>query len=238
LILPLIYFLGWWQTGSFRQAFNATVAWIFGYAIAAGSILALDVGGYDGVVRATPDSPGAALAILGGFVGMWISNILWRRRGGDPPRQPGKWERTFRAMFGQEQRRPKKRRPASQAPPPPPQQAPPHQQPVDAQYRPAPQYQNAPAQSQAYPAPPNSQGHAHQPQYQSAPMQPQQAGPHGYPAPPSGQQPPRRQPASRPSQQGRRNSPTMDKYAKATGRALGAMFGGKKSKSTKRSGPR
>jgi DNA-binding transcriptional regulator of glucitol operon len=34
LILPLIYFLGWWQTGSFRQAFNATVAWIFGYAIA------------------------------------------------------------------------------------------------------------------------------------------------------------------------------------------------------------
>jgi hypothetical protein len=211
LILPLIYVLGWKQTGSLRQAFNGTVAWIFGYAAAAGTILILDVGGYDGVIRATPDSPGAALAILGGFVGMWISNILWRRRGGDPPREPGRWERAFRAMISGEKQSKKKRKSVSgqsqpQQPPVP--QAPPQQQPVDAQYRPAPGYQNAPMQPQA--------------------AQPQYSAPAAQARPVQAQQPPVQQP--RPARKQSRRSPTADKYAKATGRALGAMFRGSKKK--------
>lgn len=203
LIIPLIYFLAWWQTGSFRQAFNATIAWIIGYGIAAGTILLLDVGGYD-TISATPDSPGAALAILGGFIAMWISNIIWRRRGGDPPREPGKWERAFRAMASGEQKpKKKKKRPAAPTQPQvaPPPARPQQPAPVDAQYRPAPnQPQGAP-------------------QYQAAQTQPPYQGPV--------QQKPA--PAQEP-----RNSPTADKYAKATGRALGAMFRSSSSSSKKR----
>lgn len=207
LIIPLIYFLAWWQTGSLRQAFNATIAWIIGYGIAAGAILLMDVGGYD-TISATPDSPGAAVAILAGFVGMWISNIIWRRRGGDPPREPGKWERAFRAMTSGEQK-PKKKRSAA----PPQQQVPAPRsqaqqpQPVDAQYRPA----------QA------SQFQATQPQ--SAPQQ--QGGP-----------PPQQGPVHRksPASQASRNSPAADKYAKATGRALGAMFRSSSKPSKKKPG--
>lgn len=216
LIVPLIYFLGWWQTGSFRQAFNGTIAWIIGYGIVAGGILLLDYGGYDGV-SATPESPASAVAILGGFIGMWTSNIIWRRRGGDPPRKPGKWERAIRATVTGEKKKPKKKKPRpSVAPPqqapPPPQQAPQAAQPppVDAQYRPAP---NQPQQS---------------PQYQAAQAQP------GPQQPPVTQRPPQ-QPA--PSGKQTRNSPTADKYAKATGRALGAMFRGS-SKSDSKKKPR
>ena len=222
LIVPLIYFLGWWQTGSLRQAFNGTIAWILGYAVAAGSILALDVGGYD-FVRATPDSPGAALAILGGFIGMWISNIIWRSRGGDPVREPGKWERSFRAMMGKE--KPKKRKrpapsPQRQVQSPQYHQVPQSSQqtsgpaPVDAQYRPA---GAASAGQQVYRAQP----------------QPQQSPAHGGAAqqrvgPPNTSPHPQRpeQGQTQRKKRDQRNSPTADRYAKATGRALGAMFRG------------
>lgn len=204
LIIPLIYFLAWWQTGSLRQAFNGTIAWIIGYGIAAFTILMLDFGGYAGVT-ATPESPAAGVAILGGFVGMWISNIVWRRRGGDPERTPGKWERAARAMIGQDQKsgaKKKKKRPAKpQGQVAPPQQRQPQQPaPVDAQYR------AAPGQSQP------AQG------YQAAQTQP--AG-QPQPTPPVRQGPVNEKPRSKDEP---RRSETADKYAKATGRALGAMF--------------
>jgi hypothetical protein len=221
LLIPLIYFLGWWQTGSLRQAFNGTVAWIIGYGIAAGVILFLDVGGYSGIA-ATPDSPGAGLAILGGFIGMWTSNILWRRRGGDPPRKQGKWERSARALLGMDKKKKKKRpagaqgtQPRPQQQIPPPQQQPAGMTPVDAQYRPA---QQTPQQ----PAPPPRHQQPQQPapaqQFQQVSHPPQHIAPQ---PPPQGAK-----------KQESRNSPTADKYAKATGRALGAMFrSGNKKKS-------
>lgn len=232
MLIPLIYFLGWWQTGSLRQAFNGTVAWIVGYALAAALILFLDVGGFSGIT-ATPDSPGAGLAILGGFIGMWTSNILWRRRGGDPPRKYGKWERSVRAMIGMDKKKKKKksakqpsmRQPAPQQQMPPPPQ-PQHQPvsattPMDAQYRPAPG--SAP--------PPPAQGQEPQP----AAGQPFQQAPAGPPQ--AGQFPQQSQQAGQPTQgktkQQKRNSPTADKYAKATGRALGAMFRSPDKKKTK-----
>lgn len=224
LLIPLIYFLGWWQTGSLRQAFNGTVAWIVGYALAAALILFLDVGGFSGIA-ATPDSPGAGLAILGGFIGMWTSNILWRRRGGDPPRKYGKWERSVRAMMGMDKKKKKKKKSAKQPslrqpapqqqmppPPPPPQQPVAATAPMDAQYRPA--QGSAPQPPAQGPAPQPASGQ----QFQQSP-----AGP-----PQNGQYPPQSQQAAQPAQgktkQQKRNSPTADKYAKATGRALGAMF--------------
>ena len=217
LIIPLIYFLGWWQTGSFRQALNGTIAWIIAFSAVALALLAMDVGGFSGMT-ATPDSPAAAIAILGGFIGMWISNYIWRRRGGDPERKPGKWERSARAMLGMDKKKPKKKKkpamqgppPQQQMPPPPPQQQQPvGAPPVDAEYR--------PANGTANPQPP-------QPQQVPAPQQPgQQPGP----APQFQQAVPPEQPQQAPPKKKkpqRRNSETADKYAKATGRALGAMF--------------
>jgi hypothetical protein len=239
LIIPLIYFLGWWQTGSFRQAFNGTVAWIIAYAIVAGTLLLLDVGGLSGMT-ATPDSPAAGIAILGGFIGMWISNYLWRRRGGDPPRKPGKWERSVRAMLGMDKKAKKKKKPAMQQPAPQKQMPPSRQQPtgvapMDAQYRPA----NGSAQShpQQQPASPGPQSPPQQPPAPEPAPQFQQA--HAT-APPAGQyppaqQPPPQQPAPVRKKKSPRNSPTADKYAKATGRALGAMFRGPSKKKSKNS---
>jgi hypothetical protein len=241
LIIPLIYFLGWWQTGSLRQALNGTIAWIIAFSAVALTLLAMDVGGFSGMT-ATPDSPAAAIAILGGFIGMWISNYIWRRRGGDPVRKHGKLERSFRAMFGMNGKKKSKKKqglPPQPAPPPyyppPPQQPPVGVTPVDAQYRPvqqpgpAPEFNQQPPPPQAGPAPGQPQvapqnNHAAQPapQYQAAP--------------PPGQtqfvQPPPPPPPARKKSK-RRNSPTADKYAKATGRALGAMFRGSGKKKPK-----
>jgi hypothetical protein len=242
LIIPLVYFLGWWQTGSLRQAFNGTIAWIVAFSICALALLALDVGGFSGLT-ATPDSPAAGIAILGGFIGMWISNYLWRRRGGDPPRKAGKWERAFRAIIGKDEK--KKKRPAipsqqpqQQMPQPPPQQQPVAAAPVDAQYRPAPNSapsQHAQQQQQAFDPhmqeqkPPPQQQHTAAPQFQQSPTGGSLQG--QYPvqqaAPPS---PMKKKP--------RRNSPTANKYAKATGRALGAMFRGSDKKKSKKSSSR
>jgi hypothetical protein len=232
LIIPLIYFLGWWQTGSLRQAFNGTIAWILAFSAVALALLFLDVGGFSGL-SATPESPAAAIAILAGFVGMWISNYLWRRRGGDPIRKPGKWERSMRAMLGMDKKKKgtKKRAPAMQAPapqqqvppPPPPQPVQSAPAPVDAQYRPAQQPGISHAPQQTFQSAPAGQQPAPQPQPGAPPGTVQQ-----YPAPVQSQPPPP------PRKKKRRNSPTADKYAKATGRALGAMFrGGDKKKKTK-----
>jgi pyruvate/2-oxoglutarate dehydrogenase complex dihydrolipoamide acyltransferase (E2) component len=179
IIIPLIYVMAYRFCRSFRQSFHETAAFVIGYLGSAGVILALDVGGYDGL-RATPDSPGAALAILGGFVGMIVSHVRWKRRGGDPPRQPGAWERAIRASISGT---PKAKRPAAR----------PASRPVAAQ----------PAPTQKVAASPS----------------------------PASPQPPHEAPARQASANGERRSPSADKYAKATGRALAAMFNsGKKPK--------
>ncbi len=230
LIIPLIYFLGWWQTGSLRQALNGTIAWIIAFSAVALGLLALDVGGFSGMT-ATPDSPAAAIAILGGFIGMWISNYVWRRRGGDPERKPGKWERSARAMLGMDKKKPKKKKkPAAQGSPPQQQMPPPSPQqqqpvaaaPVDAQYRPA---NGSASQQPPQPGQATSAQQPVQPHVQQAPLPPEQA---------PGDQPPQQAPAPPPKRKKqRRNSETADKYAKATGRALGAMFRGSDKKKSK-----
>jgi hypothetical protein len=248
LIIPLIYFLGWWQTGSLRQAFNGTIAWIAAFSIIALALLAMDVGGFSGMT-ATPDSPAAAIAILGGFIGMWISNYLWRRRGGDPPRNPGKWERAARAMLGMDKKKKKKKKakpamqgppPYQQMPPPPPAQQPVAAAPMDAQYRPAPAgpppSQQQPAASPANTGQPQSGQPAMQPNYQAqpAPQQPagfQQSPQHPSPGPQQVPVQPVPTPTAKKSKD--RTSPTANKYAKATGRALGAMFRGSDKKKKK-----
>jgi pyruvate/2-oxoglutarate dehydrogenase complex dihydrolipoamide acyltransferase (E2) component len=180
IIIPLIYVMAYRFCRSFRQSFHETAAFVIGYLGSAGVILALDVGGYDGL-RATPDSPGAALAILGGFVGMIVSHVRWKRRGGDPPRQPGSWERAFRAVLSGSS---KAKRPAAR----------PASRPAAAQ--PAPTQKTVAASPQT-----------------------------------ANQQPPRAAPARQAAANGERRSPAADKYAKATGRALAAMFNsGKKAK--------
>jgi hypothetical protein len=242
LIIPLVYFLGWWQTGSLRQAFNGTIAWIVAFSICALALLAMDVGGFSGLT-ATPDSPAAGIAILGGFIGMWVSNYFWRRRGGDPPRKAGKWERALRAIVGKDEKKKKKKRPAmppqqpqQHMPQPPPQQQPVAAAPVDAQYRPAPnsapsqpaqqQQQTFDPQMQEQQSPPPQHQHMATPQFQQSP-----AG-----GPPQGQYPVQQAAPPPPKKKKpRRNSPTADKYAKATGRALGAMFRGSEKKKSKKS---
>jgi hypothetical protein len=237
LIIPLIYFLGWWQTGSLRQAFNGTIAWIIAFSICALALLALDIGGFSGLT-ATPDSPAAAIAILGGFIGMWISNYRWRRRGGDPPRKMSKWERSFRAVMDKdEKKKKKKKRPAmqqpaphQQVPPPPQQQQPAAPAPVDAEYRPAPQSeQNQPSQQ-----PQPQQAPQQQPVYATQYQQPAGPPPGNPGIPPQQPGSPSNPPAKKKKRE-QRNSPAADKYAKATGRALGAMFRGSDKKKSKKS---
>jgi hypothetical protein len=187
IIIPLIYVMAYRFCRSFRQSFHETAAWTIGYLGSAAVILALDFGGYDGI-RATPDSPGAALAILGGFVAMIVSHVRWKRRGGDPPRQPGALERAIRATIGGGKRgkRPVAARPSGQ------------QRAAQPSARPRPAQ---PAQSAM---PPREPAPAH-----AATAQP-----------PPGNAP---RPAARQSQ-------TTDKYVKATGRALAAMFNSGKKK--------
>ncbi|MCM8747430.1 hypothetical protein NET03_12950 [Thermomicrobium sp. CFH 73360] len=81
LIVPLIFVLSWRTTRRFGQAFNETVAWVVGYFVTAGVLWLTDFSGLD-LVEARPNSPGALIAVLGGFVGMFVSRWRWKRRGG------------------------------------------------------------------------------------------------------------------------------------------------------------
>jgi hypothetical protein len=96
--MPLIYFMSWRSCRRFGQAFSETAAWVIGYLIATGALLALHYGGM-GMVKATPDDPAAIVAIIGGFVGMGVSRYLWKRRGGhlEPVKNPLTDNRYFRA---------------------------------------------------------------------------------------------------------------------------------------------
>ncbi len=100
--MPLIYFMSWRSCRRFGQAFSETAAWVLGYLIATGILLALHFGGV-GLISATPDDPASVFAIIGGFIGMGVSRYLWKRRGGhlEPVNNPltnNRWFRAARAM--------------------------------------------------------------------------------------------------------------------------------------------
>ena len=97
IIVPLIVVLSWRFSHRIGQAFNETAAWVLGYLWTAGVILLLDYGGSD-LVSATPNDPGAMLAIIGGFVGMWVSPRRWKRRGGHLEPVDNRFTRAWRAM--------------------------------------------------------------------------------------------------------------------------------------------
>ena len=102
IIMPLIYVMSWRSCRRFGQAFSETAAWVVGYLIATGILLALHFGGV-GMISATPDDPASVVAIIGGFAGMGVSRYLWKRRGGhlEPVKNPlvdNRWFRAARAM--------------------------------------------------------------------------------------------------------------------------------------------
>lgn len=109
--MPLIYFMSWRSCRRFGQAFSETAAWVVGYLIATGILLALHFGGV-GMISATPDDPAAIVAVLGGFVGMGVSRYLWKRRGGhlEPVNNPlanNRWFRAARAIVMPSKNKPK-----------------------------------------------------------------------------------------------------------------------------------
>ncbi len=81
IVLPLIGLMSWRTCRSIGQAFNETVAWVVGYLVTAGALLALHVG-HPALVSVEPDDLPAVFPFIGGFVGMGVARYLWKRRGG------------------------------------------------------------------------------------------------------------------------------------------------------------
>jgi hypothetical protein len=98
LVIPLIYFLSWRTCRNFRQSFRETVAWCVGYLAVAGLILLSNYASSLTSISGLPDNPAAVAAIAGGFLGMGISRIRWKRRGGHLQRSSSPWVRAFDAM--------------------------------------------------------------------------------------------------------------------------------------------
>lgn len=91
LIVPLIFIMSWRFCRNFGQAVSETAAWIAGYLVTAGIIILLNIGSTNLMMADRPDSPAALVALLGGFVGMYISHRLWKRRGGHLNQKPNRW---------------------------------------------------------------------------------------------------------------------------------------------------
>lgn len=81
LIAPLIFIVAWVKSHSISQSITESAAWCGGYMAVAGIIIALNLGSIH-IISEAPDGPGSILPILGGFLFMWVSHMLWRRRGG------------------------------------------------------------------------------------------------------------------------------------------------------------
>lgn len=81
LIAPLIFIVAWVKSHSISQSITESAAWCGGYMAVAGIIIALNMGSIH-IISEAPDGPGSILPILGGFLFMWVSHMLWRRRGG------------------------------------------------------------------------------------------------------------------------------------------------------------
>ena len=110
LLVPLVYFLSWKSCRNLGQAMSETAAWAFAYLATVGIVLALHLW-HISIVSLAPDSPGSAVALVGGFVGMGISRWLWKRRGGHlKRREPIPWVRligrSVQAMRGTPQPKP------------------------------------------------------------------------------------------------------------------------------------
>jgi cell division septation protein DedD len=102
LIMPLIFFVSWRSCRRVGQAFSETASWAVGYLVGTGVLLLLHYGGSN-LVSANPDDPTALVAVITGFIGMWISRYLWKRRGGhlEPVNNPltnSRWFRAARAI--------------------------------------------------------------------------------------------------------------------------------------------
>jgi len=100
--MPLIFFISWRSCRRVGQAFSETAAWAVGYLVGTGLLLLLHYGG-SSLVSANPDDPSALVAVLTGFLGMWVSRYLWKRRGGhlEPVHNPlanNRWFRAARAI--------------------------------------------------------------------------------------------------------------------------------------------
>lgn len=97
LIIPIIYLLSWRTCRNLGQAFQETVAWSVGYLLTGGVLLLMSYGNWLNLATGRPDNPGALIAILGGFGGMTISRIVWKRRGGHLKPSSNRWIRAINA---------------------------------------------------------------------------------------------------------------------------------------------
>lgn len=92
-MVPFVYFLSWKSCHSLGQAMSETAAWCFGYLATVGAVLAFGIW-HISLVSLAPDSPGSAVALVGGFAGMGVSRWVWKRRGGHLKRRaPIPWVR-------------------------------------------------------------------------------------------------------------------------------------------------
>ncbi len=110
LIIPIIYILSWRTCRNLGQAFQETVAWCAGYLITGGVLLLMSYGNWLDLVSGRPDQPGALIAMLGGFGGMLISRIVWKRRGGHLRQSSNRWIRAFNAARSNDASKARRRR--------------------------------------------------------------------------------------------------------------------------------
>jgi hypothetical protein len=99
LISPIIYILSWRTCRNLGQVFQETVAWCCGYLITGGVLLLLSYGNWLDLVPGRHDRPGELIVILGGFAGMVISRVVWKRRGGHRKKSSNRWVRAQRRPF-------------------------------------------------------------------------------------------------------------------------------------------
>lgn len=110
LIIPIIYILSWRTCHNLQQALKETVAWSLGYLITGGGLLLLSFGNGLDLVSISPGGPAEIIAILGGFAGMAISRILWKRRGGHLRPSSNRWLRAITAARASDVSKPRPRR--------------------------------------------------------------------------------------------------------------------------------
>jgi hypothetical protein len=78
-LIPLaVFVLAFAKSFSMRESFNETVWFSVVYIGVLGVIYALDFTRYD-YIKATITSPGGVIAMLAGFLAMWVRHKRWRK---------------------------------------------------------------------------------------------------------------------------------------------------------------